>query len=163
MADKAIGELPAASSVRNDSLIPLEQQGTAMYMTGAHFAAWAKQNAQFEAERAIAAADRADAAVVHTPYIQDGMWMVWQQGRGYVNTQIAATGPQGIQGNKGDKGDKGDIGPQGERGLNGVAVSTSGTYAFNVNDAGHLILYYTGNTAPDFSINQNGHLIWNYS
>lgn len=54
-------------------------------------------------------------------------------------------------GKKGSKGDKGD---------NGVAVATDGAYAFNVDANGHLILSYTGNTAPNFSIDQNtGHLI----
>lgn len=75
---------------------------------------------------------------------------------------------------RGTKGDTGDTGPRGEQGVQGpkgdtgtaVAVETSGLYYFNVdNDSesetfGHLFLTYTGNTAPDFSINENGHLIW---
>ena len=75
--------------------------------------------------------------------------------RGATGSQGAtgATGPQGVQGPKGDTG-------------TAVAVETSGMYYFNVdNDStsqtfGHLILTYTGETAPDFEINENGHLIW---
>jgi len=32
-------------------------------------------------------------------------------------------------------------------------------YAFNVNEDGHLLISYTGDEAPDFSIDANGHLI----
>ena len=46
----------------------------------------------------------------------------------------------------------------GEKGADGAVVPTEGTYAFNVVN-GHLILYYTGSTAPNFSIDANGHLI----
>lgn len=76
MADKAIGELPQAPSVNDNSLLAVEQQGTAMKMTGAQFrqfaqasvvqyVASAKQAAQ-TAQNAIgdaeAAADRAETA-----------------------------------------------------------------------------------------------------
>lgn len=44
MADKAIGELPSASSLQSSSLIPVEQQGTAMSITGAQFASFAVQS-----------------------------------------------------------------------------------------------------------------------
>lgn len=76
-------------------------------------------------------------------------------------------GVQGIQGPEGPRGPQGDVGPQGPqgvqgpegpRGIDGVAVEASGVYAFNVVD-GHLILYYTGDEAPDFFINSTGHLI----
>ena len=73
-----------------------------------------------------------------------------------------ATGPQGAQGVQGPKGDTGTA----------VAVETQGMYYFNVdNDStsptfGHLMLTYTGETAPDFSIDYDstsptyGHLLW---
>ena len=73
-----------------------------------------------------------------------------------------ATGAQGIQGPAGPQGVQG---PPGDTGT-AVAVETTGMYYFNVdNDSssqtfGHLMLTYTGDTAPDFSINENGHLIW---
>lgn len=78
-----------------------------------------------------------------------------------------AIGPQGIQGQQGiqgpigPEGPPGPQGPQGPQGINGVAVATTGTYAFNVDENGHLILTYTGTDRPDFSINANGHLILN--
>ena len=39
------------------------------------------------------------------------------------------------------------------------SVSNSGPVAFSVNEAGHLILHYTGDDAPNYSINSDGHLI----
>lgn len=74
------------------------------------------------------------------------------------------------KGDKGDQGVQGPAGPQGVQGPKGdtgtaVAVETSGMYCFNVdNDSesqtfGHLFLTYTGDTAPDFEIDANGHLI----
>ena len=58
--------------------------------------------------------------------------------------------PQGLRGVQG---------PQGPQGVNGVALAAQGMFAFNVNEAGHLILSYTGEAAPDFSVNDAGHLI----
>ena len=71
------------------------------------------------------------------------------------------TGSVGLRGPAGPQGVEGPQGVPGPRGINGVAVAASGTYAFNVNEDGHLILNYTGDTAPDFSINEGGHLILN--
>ena len=73
-----------------------------------------------------------------------------------------ATGAIGPQGPKGDKGDKGDPGEQGPRGFSGVAVATSGMFAFNVTEDGYLTLSYTGDEAPDISIDEDGYLIWEY-
>ena len=73
-------------------------------------------------------------------------------------------GPQGIQGPEGPAGPTGPAGPQGPQGpqgINGVAVAAEGQYAFNVDENGHLILYYTGDTAPDFEIGEDGHLYLN--
>lgn len=72
-----------------------------------------------------------------------------------------AQGPTGATGPVGPQGPQGIQGPEGPRGINGVAVSTTGTYAFNVDENGHLILMYTGEDAPDFFINTDGHLILN--
>lgn len=72
---------------------------------------------------------------------------------------VGPTGPQGPQGERGPAGPVGPQGPQGERGINGVAVSSTGTYAFNVNENGELVLMYTGDEAPDFSINEDGELV----
>lgn len=85
------------------------------------------------------------------------------------------TGPQGIQGPTGaagatgPKGDKGDTGPQGPPGVQGpagaqgpggVVVEAQGSYAFSVDERGHLLLHYTGQ-APEFTVNEDGHLILN--
>lgn len=68
---------------------------------------------------------------------------------------VGPQGPQGIQGPKGDKGDKGEQGPS------GVQVNVDGHYCFEVNADGHLLLHYDDNaTAPNFSIDDNGHLIY---
>ena len=96
-----------------------------------------------------------------------------------------AQGPQGIQGLQGPKGDTGStgpVGPQGPQGVQGpqgiqgpkgdtgtaVGVETQGVFYFWVdNDSesetfGHLFLNYAGEDAPNFSINEEGHLIWTY-
>lgn len=67
-----------------------------------------------------------------------------------------AVGPQGAQGIQGPKGDKGD---KGEQGPSGVQVVATGYFGFYVNETGHLICQYSGEEAPDASINEEGHLI----
>ena len=69
-------------------------------------------------------------------------------------------GAKGEQGTVGPQGPQGVQGPQGPQGPAGAAVATDGAYAFHVDGNGHLILSYTGQTAPAFSIDQaTGHLI----
>lgn len=83
---------------------------------------------------AVAAADRAEQATVHTPTIGgNGNWYVWDQAAGkYVDSGVSAQ--------QGPKGDKGDPGATGERGTgwwettastpqNGAASSMSTFYA----------------------------------
>lgn len=76
--------------------------------------------------------------------------------RGATGAQ-GAQGPQGAQGVQGPKGDTGTA----------AVVETAGMYNFYVdNDTesatyGHLMLVYVGNTAPDFYIAENGHLMLN--
>ena len=67
--------------------------------------------------------------------------------------------PCGEQGATGPAGAEGKQGPPGPQGISGVAVAADGQYAFNVNAEGHLILSYTGDTAPNMRINDAGHLI----
>lgn len=69
--------------------------------------------------------------------------------------------PAGKQGATGPQGADGVQGPPGRDGINGVAVPEAGQYAFNVDERGHLILSYTGTSAPDFSIREDGHLYLN--
>lgn len=89
-------------------------------------------------------------------------------------------GPQGVQGAKGEQGQKGEqgipgnpgaqgaVGPQGAQGvqgppgpqgISGVAVQTAGYVTFNVDENGHLQCTYTGDEQPNYSINEDGHLI----
>ncbi len=70
-------------------------------------------------------------------------------------------GQQGEQGERGPEGPAGPQGPEGPRGIDGVAVATDGAYAFNVDEDGNLVLYYTGQTAPDFEILEDGMLVLN--
>ncbi len=71
-------------------------------------------------------------------------------------------GQQGPQGERGPEGPAGPQGPEGPRGIDGVAVSTEGAYAFNVDEDGNLVLYYTGQTAPDFELLEDGTLALNF-
>lgn len=61
--DKAIGDLPQAATVQDDSLIPVEQQGEAMHMTGAQFKAFARGSVQEYVTEAQTAANEAKQAV----------------------------------------------------------------------------------------------------
>ena len=49
--------------------------------------------------------------------------------------------------------------PPGRDGMNGVTVETEGMYGFYINEEDHLMLVYVGDTAPNFRINEEGHLI----
>ena len=71
-------------------------------------------------------------------------------------------GQQGPQGERGPEGPAGPQGPEGPRGIDGVAVSTEGAYAFNVDEDGNLVLYYPGQTAPDFDLLEDGTLALNF-
>lgn len=98
-------------------------------------------------------------------YINNGKQWVYladlsgiQGPRGPQGTQ-GETGPQGSVGPQGPQGIQGPQGPEGPKGASGVAVSASGIFAFNVNDAGHLILSYAdGDSPPDARIGDDGHL-----
>lgn len=69
MADLAVGELPRATSIDDDSLLVMEQQGEAMSVTGKTIKSYAQSAvdadvaaAKSAAESAETAADRAEAA-----------------------------------------------------------------------------------------------------
>lgn len=59
MADKTIGELPLAPQVLDDSLLAVEQNRTAMKMTGAQFKEFAKAGVKVYVDSAKASADAA--------------------------------------------------------------------------------------------------------
>lgn len=52
-------------------------------------------------------------------------------------------------------------GPQGNDGSNAVIAESDGFIAFDIED-GDLIMYYTGDNAPDCYIDENGCLVYNY-
>ena len=190
MADKTIGELPAASGLDDDSLLVVEQQGTAMRASGALWKGFAQSAvasqvsaAQHSAQAAASSAQVAQAAQRSAQAAQAGAEMAE---RAIENMTVSAetlsadspakvtksasgvsfhlffgipSGPQGIQGPQGPPGIQGPPGPQG---INGVAVAAEGQYAFNVDENGHLVLYYESGAAPDFSIGENGHLYYNF-
>lgn len=71
-------------------------------------------------------------------------------------------GEAGAQGPVGPAGPQGVQGPEGPRGIAGVAVQTQGYVTFQVTEDGMLQCTYTGDGAPDYAINDAGHLILNF-
>ena len=72
MADKAIGELPAASAVQDADLIPVQQGGSAKKMTGAQFRQWAQSSvSQYVSDAQEAAQAAGDAAETATSKAAD--------------------------------------------------------------------------------------------
>ena len=168
MADKTIGELPAASGLDDDSLLVVEQQGTAMRASGALWKGFAQSAvasqvsaAQHSAQAAASSAQVAQAAQRSAQAAQAGAEMAE---RAIENMTVSAETlsadspakvtksasgvsfhlffgiPSGPQGIQGPQGPQGIQGPPGPQGINGVAVAAEGQYAFNVDSNGHLIL-----------------------
>ncbi len=188
MADKTIGELPAAAQVTSGSLIPIEQSGVAQKMTGQQFQDWAvagaqpyatqaQQSAQAAANSASAASASASEAASDASDAEAARQAIEDMGVASVTLdpgldatvdKIVSPGgavtlrfgvPQGAVGPQGATGPTGATGAQGPQGVSGLAIPTNSQYAFNVDENGHLICSYTGDTAPGYSINENGHLI----
>lgn len=127
MADSNIGALPQAPQVADDSLFVMEQQGTAMHMTGAQLKEYAKQGVEMEfqgyLDDAQEAADNAATAVaavtgmtVEANTLASGQPATVSKTikRGVVNLTFGL--PRGEQGERGLQGDPGPRGPQGEPG-----------------------------------------------
>lgn len=108
MADKTIGELPAALSVYDDSLMVAEQNGNAVSFTGAQFKDYAQKN-------------------VKNPYIgTNGNWFVWDtETMAYKDTGIPSTGPKGDTGETGEKGDVGENGVSCTHEWNGTTLTVT--------------------------------------
>lgn len=121
MADRAIGELPAAGQVDDTSLLAVEQQGRAMKVTGAQFKEYAKLSvkgyadaAKQSAENAAKSAQDASASAIDAnksaqdalknaetakqysgkpPTIKNGTWWIWNATtQQYEDTGEAARG-----------------------------------------------------------------------
>lgn len=189
MADKTIGSLPQAQTVGDDSLFVCEQQGIAMKTTGAQWKGFASQAVNVYVGQAQQAAHQAQNAADLAKDAQDGAKSAQVEaevaknaienmtvtaetlppGSSATATKTTAGAsfnilfgiPRGEQGDTGPQGAQGIQGPPGPQGTNGVAVAAEGQYAFNVDENGHLILYYTGDTPPDFEIKEDGHLYLN--
>ena len=125
--------------------------------------------AQAEVSKAEAAAARSEAAWTGLQKTEVDAVTVPSAGEAAaIKTQIGdhfhirfeiPRGTQGNPGPEGKQGKDGKTGPPGPAGRDAAVVAANGQYAFQVNSAGHLILTYTGDTAPNFAINSAGHLI----
>lgn len=192
MADKTIGQLPEIAEVTDQTLMPVEDSGTAYHTTGEEWKRFARAaiaddvaDATGAAESAAAYAATASSAATTATSAKNAILAMQvtsdvlspgatptlsrSESGGVVTLAFGlAPGQQGIQGVPGPQGQQGVQGPRGDTGT-AVAVETAGMYYFNVdNDSssptfGHLFLTYSGSTAPDFEIDSNGHLIWTVS
>jgi len=140
-----------------DEWIDEQRQYVDAALASASAASASADAAQTSAETASAAAasaagdaQRAADSVLHPPRVSaGGTWEVWT-GSAYLDTGAPSRGPAGPQGAQGPEGPPGAA----------VAVETQGMYWFSVDGSGDLILTYTGDTAPDFSIDgETGHLL----
>lgn len=164
MADKTIGNLPAATYIDDASLWVIEQQGSAYRASGAQIASFAKEaananiqaaiDAASEAKKSAETAEAAAKVTAHPPQVNEetGVWQVWDTDAGvYVDTDIQAEGPPGPQGEKGDTGEQG---PQGEKGDTGTGLDILGTYESlealqaAVQSPGQGDMYNVGAAAP---------------
>lgn len=150
-------QVSAAQASAQDAAASAQEAQTAQQ--GAESAQTGAEAAQTGAETAEKAIEDMTVSAVTLPPGSDATATKTAVG-GSFNISIGVpSGPQGIQGPQGPQGIQGPPGPQG---INGVAVAAEGQYAFNVDSNGHLILFYEGNTTPDFSIGANGHLYYNF-
>lgn len=188
MADKTIGQLPEISEVTDQTLMPVEDSGTAYHTTGAEWKRFVQAAVADDVEAAESAASRASSSAttassaanaataakdavtgmqINSHVLTPGSTPTLQRSEvgGVVSLDFGlAPGQTGAQGVQGPQGPQGVQGPKGDTGT-AVAVETSGMYYFSVdNDSsspsfGHLFLTYSGDDAPNFSI-VDGHLIW---
>ena len=132
MADKHIGALPPAPSVEDDSLLVMEQQGTAMKLTGAQLKKYAKQGVELEfkedLEAAQKAAERAEGAVkavtdltVSAQTLEDGLAASGAKTIRNGVFHLTFGLPRGEQGIQGPEGKTGVRGPKGDPG-NGLTI-----------------------------------------
>lgn len=104
MADKAINELVQAEQLNSDGLLPVYQNGQAEKISGEMLAAFAQAAASADVQRAVDAADAAEAAAAitgHPPQANPdtGFWQTWNPETGqYEDTVIQAEGPVGPPG-----------------------------------------------------------------
>lgn len=160
-----IRQFAEAASAAQVAAAQLAAQKAQLAQQGAEAAQDAAEDAKTGAESAQEAAETARDAIEDMSVSAETL----PPGSDATATKTAIGGsfhisfgiPKGKQGATGPQGQQGIQGPPGPQGINGVAVSAEGQYAFNVDENGHLILYYTGDVAPDFEIGEDGHLYLN--
>lgn len=161
MADSNIGALPQAPSLADDSLMVVEQQGTAMKMTGAQFKEFGKQgvmqDVQDLVDEAQAAANSAESAVssvvdmtVEASTLDNGAPATVTKTIKQGKVNLAFGLPRGAQGIPGPKGDTGDPGQKGPKGDPGAGLDIAGRYdtTSDVSSPQEGKSYYIGTSAP---------------
>lgn len=139
MADKNISALPQIPQLSDDALMVVEQQGTAMKMTGEQFKEFGKQGviqdmqgyvnaAQQAAEDAEDAVDSVLNMTVDAQTLSSGQnaSVTKSMKNGVVNLNFGL--PRGIPGPKGETGADGQTGPPGPKGETGKGIQILGYY-----------------------------------
>lgn len=85
----------------------------------------------------------------HAPGTTDTYKVLVSDGTEYIF--YVTNGRDGAPGDKGEKGDPGK---------DAVVLEADGEIAFDIHQDGHLYLHYAGDTPPDYSIDEEGHLIY---
>ena len=158
MADRSIGALPQAPNLDDDSLMVVEQQGTAMKMTGAQFKEFGRlgvmQDVGDLVEEAQAAADRASDAVrsvvdmtVEASTLDSGAPATVTKTMRQGKVQLAFGLPRG---QRGVPGPEGQAGPRGPKGDTGSGLEIAGRYDApgDVPEPQEGKSYYIGTAAP---------------
>lgn len=133
MADMNINALPLAPSIADDSLMVMEQQGTAMKVTGLLIKNYAKEGVEMEfkddVDKANAAADRAVDAVsavtgmTVSAHASDTAAVVKSEKGGKVHLEFGIP-----RGERGEQGIEGPVGPRGLQGNPGNGLTILGHY-----------------------------------
>ena len=91
---------------------------------------------------------RKDQKVILEPLVHRG-----QQAPKVLLEPKGETGPQGPQGIQGQVGPQG---PKGTAAIVGVTVAANGFFTFSGDSNGDMWCYYSGGTAPEFDVTDNG-------
>ncbi len=158
MADRSIGALPQAPNLDDDSLMVVEQQGTAMKITGAQFKEFGKlgvmQDVGELVEEAQAPADRAAGAVrsvvdmtVEASTLDSGAPATVTKALRQGKVHLAFGLPRG---QRGVPGPEGQAGPRGPKGDTGSGLEIAGRYDApgDVPKPQEGKSYYIGTAAP---------------
>ena len=158
MADRSIGALPQAPNLDDDSLMVVEQQGTAMKITGAQFKEFGKlgvmQDVGELVEEAQAPADRAAGAVrsvvdmtVEASTLDSGAPATVTKALRQGKVHLAFGLPRG---QRGVPGPEGQAGPRGPKGDTGSGLEIAGRYDApgDVPEPQEGKSYYIGTAAP---------------